>query len=162
VGLDQWGWRPLLVAAWLAAACGGGCGGGPQLAPVTGRVTYAGKPVKEGRITFYPESGRMALGTISDGVYTLTTFRPGDGALVGSHKVAIHATRVGPSSLAAPANAEEEARLSRRGGPGVRVIVPGKVEWLVPEKYSEPATSGLTAEVKRGPNDIDFDLPAAP
>jgi hypothetical protein len=126
---------------------------------VKGRVTYAGKLVTEGRVTFYPEAGRMALGTIAaDGTYTLTTFKPGDGALIGPHKVAIHATRVGPGSLVAPRSVEEEAQASRRGGG--KVLEAGKVEWLVPEKYSDHATSGLTAQVKPGSNSIDFDLPA--
>jgi hypothetical protein len=131
------------------------------LGQVTGRVTYAGKPVTQGRIMFYPEAGRAALGTIApDGTYTLTTFKPNDGALVGSHRVTIHATRVGAGSLAAPRSIEEEVERSGRGAPGGKVLVAGKVDWLVPEKYSAPGTSGLTATVGRGSNTIDFDLPA--
>ena len=38
--------------------------------------------------------------------------------------------------------------------------VAGKVEWLVPEKYSRPETSGLTAQVEDKNNEIDFDIPA--
>jgi hypothetical protein len=117
--------------------------------------------VTQGRILFYPEAGRAALGDIGpDGTYTLTTFKPHDGALVGPHRVAIHATRVGPGSLAAPRSAEEEVEWSRKGAPGGKVLVAGKVEWLVPERYSVADTSGLTATVTRGPNTIDFDLPA--
>src|SRR5262245_3303776 len=79
----------LITLAW-------GCGGGPTLGRVTGKVTYAGKPVTQGRIWFYPEAGRAALGEIGpDGTYTLTTFKPNDGALVGPHRVAVHVTRVG-------------------------------------------------------------------
>jgi hypothetical protein len=124
-------------------------------------VTQAGAPVTGGKILFYPESGRMALGEIGpDGRYTLTTFRSGDGALVGSHRVAIESTRVGPGSLETPKTIGEEAERSRNTGPGGKVLVAGKVEWLVPEKYSRPETSGLTATVGSAPNEIDFDLPA--
>ena len=40
-----------------------GCGRNPlNTAAVSGHVTYYGKPVTEGRITFYPEEGRAATG----------------------------------------------------------------------------------------------------
>jgi hypothetical protein len=119
--------------------------------------------VTAGKVLFYPEAGRMALGEIGpDGRYTLTTFQPGDGAPVGAHRVAIEATRVGPGSYQAPKNVAEERERSRSAGPGGKVLVAGKVDWLVPEKYARPETSGLTATVKGGPNQIDFDLPEGP
>ena len=34
-----------------------------------------------------------------------------------------------------------------------------KPQWLLPEKYSVRGQSGLTREVKSGPNTIDFALP---
>jgi hypothetical protein len=143
----------------LACALLSGCGG-PKVAQVTGRVIYGGKPVTGGKIMFYPESGRMALGNIGlDGRYKLTTFQPGDGALVGLHRVAIEATRVGPGSYETPKTIEEEHALSRKTGPGGKVLVAGKVEWLVPEKYAHVESSGLTAKVGSDPNEIDFDLP---
>jgi hypothetical protein len=145
-------WLTCLACAFLS-----GCGG-PKIAKVTGRVTYDGKPVTEGKIRFYPESGRMALGNIGpDGTYTLTTFKPDDGALIGTHQVAIESTRVGPGSYQPLKSIEEEMEQSRKGG---KVLVPGKVEWLVPEKYSRPESSGLTATVGSAANEINFDLPA--
>ena len=152
--------RPLLWSACLACALLSGCGG-PKVAPVRGRVTYAGKPVPGGKILFYPESGRMAIGEIgADGTYTLTTFTSGDGALVGAHRVAIESTRVGPGSMQAPTSIEEEIELSKKGAPGGKVLVAGTVKWLVPQKYSLPETSDLTATVGSGPNEINFDIPA--
>jgi hypothetical protein len=110
---------------------------------------------------FYPESGRMALGNIGpDGTYSLTTIKPDDGALVGAHQVAIESTRVGPGSYQPLQSIEEEMEQSRKKGPGVKVLVAGKVEWLVPEKYSRPESSGLTANVGSTTNEINFDLPA--
>jgi Protein of unknown function (DUF1559) len=56
----------------------------PKTAVVTGKVTYQGKPVPHGTITFVPANGPAATGEIRpDGSYTLTTFRDGDGALLG-------------------------------------------------------------------------------
>jgi hypothetical protein len=151
--------RPLLGLACLTFALSG-CGGS-KVAKVTGQVTYGGKAVTGGKIMFYPESGRMALGEIgADGSYTLTTFKPGDGALVGRHRVAIEATRVGPGSYEAPKSIEEEIALSKQGVPGGKVLVAGKVEWLVPQAYARPETSGLTATVGSDPNEINFVLPA--
>ena len=50
-------WWLTLLAIVLLSGCGG-----PRVARVTGRVTYAGNPVTAGKILFYPASGRMALG----------------------------------------------------------------------------------------------------
>jgi hypothetical protein len=151
---------PLLVGLTVFALSG--CGG-PRVARVSGKVTRGGKPVPQGTITFYTEGGRAAIGQIgADGTYTLTTFQPGDGALVGPHRVVIHATRVGAGSLVSPKNIEEELELSRKGANGGKILVAGKVEWLVPERYSQLSTTDLKATVEDRPNTLDFEIPAVP
>jgi len=81
----------MVLLAGLLIGCGGGSGH-EETASVTGTVTLKGTPVTEGRIAFFPPKGRPAMGTIqSDGTYTLTTFDPGDGALLGNHRVTITA-----------------------------------------------------------------------
>jgi hypothetical protein len=143
------------LAGLLAAGCGG-----PKIAPVRGRVTVNGQPVPDGKIRFIPEHGRPAIGSIAaDGTYTLTTNKPGDGALVGTHRVSIMATKVGPGSFGEPKSREEELELLKKRHP-TKWLVAGKVEWLVPEKYSRPETSGLTATVEDKKNEINFDIPA--
>lgn len=140
----------LTAAAFCAAIAG--CGSDlPPTAKVRGTVTIGGKPLESGTITFYPRQGRPASGAIQpDGSYQLTTFREGDGAVLGPHKVAIHANRV--TGGATPKSFEEELR-------GVGSFnAPSKVEWLVPERYSRPETTPLTAEVADGPNVLDFKL----
>lgn len=124
------------ATAFCLLACVG-CGQNlPSTAPVSGRVTYQGKPVVKGNIMFRPEHGRAAGGVIGpDGRYTLTTFDPGDGATLGPHRVTIDAWQASGDQITA------------------------SIHWLVPEKYSRPATSPLTADVKEGENTIDFDLP---
>jgi hypothetical protein len=139
-----------------------GCSHGPTVARVTGRVTYDdGKPVTGGQIMFHAEGGRPALADIQpDGTYTLTTYKPGDGALVGKHVVTITATRVGAGSVTF-SSPEDEQRWTEQGMKqpgGAKVLVPGKVEWLVPESYSQPQTSNLRAEVKAEENVINFKL----
>jgi hypothetical protein len=120
-----------------------GCGSsGPGMASVSGTVTYEGKPVPKGTITFQPvdsSKGRTATGEIgADGSYTVQTEQPGDGALVGDYRVAISAR-------------EEEVLDYHPPKP----VAPKR---LVPQKYENPQTSELKATVKPGSNNIPFDL----
>jgi len=52
----------------------------------------------------------------------------------------------------------EDVPKSRRGA---KILVAGKVTWIVPEKYSRTQTSNLTATVGNRSNEINFDLPPA-
>jgi len=61
-------WLVLLLG--LAAGCGGGAGGSRH--HVSGTVTYAGKPVANGRVTFDPVNdpkGMQGYAPIKDGKY---------------------------------------------------------------------------------------------
>lgn len=135
----------------LAGLCG--CSGGAKQAAtgkVSGKVTYEGKPVEAGSITFTPvttgasaETGvaaKPAGGSIqSDGSYTLTTYVDGDGAIVGRHTVTFF-----PSAPQAPASSGGE---------------PGKHD----ETRAESPYKGLMpkeseVEVKEGTNEINVDL----
>ena len=144
--------RPAARLAVLMALLATGCGG-TKLGQVTGTVTVSGTPVPTGTIMFVPTNGKAAVGSIEpDGRYTLTTFAPGDGALIGVHKVTIRATKVGPGTMV-PASFEEELK----GAKG-KILVPGGVEWIVPERYSQLTTTDLTATVNPGAQTIDFHL----
>jgi hypothetical protein len=116
----------LLVAA--------GCGrDSARLAPVSGRVTYQGRPLAGGTIVFTPNperggSGPMAYAEIqADGSFTLRTQRE-FGAVPGWHRVTV-------AAIPAPAV------------PGS--AVPPEATRL-PAKYSDPERSGLHQEVKAG------------
>jgi hypothetical protein len=63
----------------------------PDLIPVKGKVTYKGKPLAMGMISFVPDGyGREARGDIqSDGSFVLTTYKEGDGVVAGEHRVTI-------------------------------------------------------------------------
>lgn len=77
-----------LVCGLLALA---GCGGGPVLAPVTGKVTLDGKPLDRIAIEFHPdgEGPRSTATTGADGTFTLQTDTGRPGAVVGTHKVVL-------------------------------------------------------------------------
>jgi len=76
------------------------------------------------------------------------TYEPGDGAPVGTHQVAIQATSAGGSAVTSDPGDSGPADLSYMGGG----------ESLIPKKYGNPETSGLTAEVVAGENQLSFAL----
>ena len=139
----------------IACALTSGCDSGPATGRVTGAVTYDGEAVEEGTVTFYPtQGGRPATGKIqSDGTYELCTYGDGDGAFVGNYRIAIEAKSVvgGPP---APKSLQEEITQTIAA-----TSTKPSIKWLVPEQYSSAESSGLTAAVKRGQNEIHFNLP---
>lgn len=113
-----------------------GCGpSGPEMGNVTGTVTYKGKPLTTGTITFIPEAGGLptAFADIQeDGTYIGKTRDFGEGVPVGKHRVMIVAVK--------------------DNGPEA------PVEAILPMKYSSDQQSGLTADVTSGENVVDFSL----
>jgi hypothetical protein len=71
--------RVLTAAVTLAVAAGLLAGCGSSLATCSGEVTYDGKPVGDGYITFTPADGKGkdAGGPISGGRYQVTGLPPG-------------------------------------------------------------------------------------
>lgn len=69
----------------LAAGCGGG---GPEVVPVTGTLTYKGKAVPNALLHFLPEKGRQSWAkTDAEGRFKVHYDKQQDGAVVGKHKV---------------------------------------------------------------------------
>lgn len=103
-----------------------------------GHVERNGAPVRDAVVTFFvwlPDrtpGEYTAVGmTDADGKFSLTTFRPGDGAVAGGHAVTVEKTSV------------KDGAFSNE----------------LPRKYSLRDTSGLTAEVTaKGPNEFVFKL----
>lgn len=121
-----------VTVAWLGCliVVFAGCKRNPDTVPVTGKVLYNGQPLTFGSVTFQPARGQAARGEIhSDGTFELSTYRRGDGAVAGSHKV-----RVACYESQDPA---------RPKGPGEQTL--GRS--LIPLKYTLLDQSGLTAKV---------------
>src|SRR4051794_16378585 len=78
-----------------------GCSGGdaPRTAPVRGTVTMAGKPLPNSGVTFLPlGKGPIATGNTNEkGEFTLRTVHPGDGAVIGAHKMVLGKAQEGPA-----------------------------------------------------------------
>lgn len=126
-----------------------GCGDGhPKRSPVTGTVSYNGKPLSIGSLVFVPEAGGTAAqGKIArDGSYEMGTFdrdNLDDGVIPGRYKVMITAlTSPGGSGL-------PEDEIDGNSAP-VSVI---------PEWYGDLEKSGLVVTVEADKaNTIDFPL----
>lgn len=136
---------PLAAGAFVV-----GCGSNyPETVAVTGTVTIDGKPVPEAIVTFLPTDGRRSgTGyTDSNGRFELTTFAPDDGAVPGSHEVAVNPTE-------APPMPGESVAPDGTPLPSARGYKPP-----FPAKYGNPKQSGFKAEVDPdGENDFTFEM----
>jgi hypothetical protein len=122
----------IAVAIALAAVAAEGCRRGPQVVPVSGVVEVDGKPLTTGAITVIPDQGRAASATIGkDGRFTLTTFLPGDGALLGRHRVVVTAH-------------QDLGRM--------------KLKWLVPAACRDIASTPLVLEVTGSTGDAQVSI----
>ncbi len=133
-----------------------GCGGAsedqwtkerPKTIPVAGIVTLNGTPVEGATVNFISMDGKSSPFGVTDsaGKFRLTTFNPNDGAPLGNYTVTITKKTVETK----PHPKEPETQPA--------IIV--KTTWDVPENFSIPAKSGLSAQViEGGKNDFSFDL----
>lgn len=136
-----------MVVCLMIAGCSGS---GRDIARVEGTVTIDGSPLAGASVVFKPVSGeRLGTGrTDEEGRFTMGTYLINDGVFVGVHLVAI------------------EARGPTRTAPGIEgPVMPGTPDAiqpglpLIPQRYFDVATSGLTAKVaRRRKNVIDFEL----
>lgn len=119
-----------------------GCGSGVTLLPVSGTVTLDDKPVAGAAVLFQPAAGGPASSAVTDaeGRYTLETASR-QGAVPGEHKVTVTKKVV--------RGVREDETVDPTGM---------KIEWIVPEKFSDPDKSGLTHTVKKGETDYPLDL----
>jgi len=110
----------------------------PDTFPAAGIVTFDGKPLPEATVVFQSTGGepQAAVGrTDENGEFQLRTFTDGDGAIAGEHKVTVVCSRTeGPPD---GANLDE-----------ANVVI--QEVSLIPERYADPAKSGLTASVTPG------------
>jgi hypothetical protein len=119
-----------------------GCGQG--IYPVAGAVVWNdGTPAKEladGHVVFESvEADITARGIIqADGTFRMTTSEPNDGARVGEHRVFVMELR-GPIS------------------PGSATPAPG----IMDARFGAAASSGLTANIKPGENQITLTVDRA-
>jgi len=143
-----------------------GCSGRPDRPatyPVSGKVTYRGKPVAGASVAFRaPGAPRLAVGTTDEaGNFRLTTFEPNDGAVLGTHVVTVN-RRSSASTAGIPtvedvasgklSTEEINAAIDRSGA------VASKTRSELPAKYADRKTSDLHREVIEGENVFQIEL----
>ena len=107
----------------------------PDVAEVSGQVTYNGEALADARVTFQPESGRPSTATTdADGKYTLMYNENTPGAKIGKHTVRISKTNDTKDASGEVVKSEE----------------------MLPAKFNRETTLEKTVEDKE--NVIDFDL----
>ncbi len=139
----QPGWH----LAGFVGLCGGlilfamsweGCGAGGASATLSGEVSFAGEPIRNGSIRLDPVNGKgIPVSTqISDGKYS---FAPGSGLVAGSYRVSITAVRV----LAETEDPETGQKVQQ-------------TEQYIPDKYNTRTT--LQISISGGTNTQNFAL----
>src|SRR5262245_51816518 len=110
--------------------------------PVSGFVYFEGTPAAGATVVFHwkPPDGKKLVRAgdalvESDGSYALSTYTAGDGAPVGEYLVTVVVGRGG--------YVDEDS---------------DPVANQLPARYAKPETSGLTATVKSGKNELTFEL----
>ncbi|MBX3426102.1 MAG: hypothetical protein KF688_10515 [Pirellulales bacterium] len=135
-------------AAWLlawATVLSIGCSKGPEMAPATGTVSFRGEPLKFGTVMFqHKAGGQPAVGAIqSDGSFSLSTPRLGEGVRVGPQLVRITCFE---------GNDPNNPMTLPNGEP-----ILGRS--LIPQRYGSFGGSGLSVEVASGQSQpFDFQL----
>lgn len=141
-----------LVAGLVLVGCGPSLPAGSKPTyKTTVTVMYKGAPVEGATVTFIgPESTNAVGMTDAQGKAKMKTYVEGDGAVEGQHKVLI-------SKIETIGGAPAADQDSPNYVPPVNVPPP-QIKYHLPQKYEAPGTSGLTADVKKGPNEISFEL----
>jgi hypothetical protein len=152
--------RACVAVLGLAAAAG--CGGDkpkwqrPKPVHAGGVVRLNGQPLESALVTFTnPTLGVSASGrSDAEGKFTLTTFEQGDGAVPGKYKVSVSKV-IAPPGLVDKTAAPVMRRAGAPPAPQPR--------WLIPKRYGNAETSGLTAEVSEaGSSEIVLELHGSP
>lgn len=149
--------------AILLLALATGCGGPSH--PVSGTVTFEGKPLPGGgSIRFVPlaaEGGREAGGVIAlDGTYQMSTLGENDGALPGEYRVEIIQNPVLQQAVRAP------VQITGGGEPAAAPPISPEVRVppadLIPQVYSGAASPLRMVVENQEKKDANLDLKRQP
>jgi hypothetical protein len=140
-----WSRRGAFVALFVSLIFIAGCGSDRAYAPVSGVVTFEGKPLAGGTVNFQPvaKSGTNIAGKgsnalcDSDGRFELMTVDGKPGAAVGEHRVRIYGPKTG------------QIAASDDSGVGTKEIIPRRYN------FDTELTITVTAQ---GSDAANFDL----
>jgi hypothetical protein len=131
----------VLLFPLLASGCGQGKG------TVSGKVTYQGKAVPSGFVTFIPEQGGALHSDIqSDGSYRLNNVP------VGQVKISVEPKKSAQDTLQSSAM----PRNPKDFGKAKAAMTENSTQ--IPSRYTDPEKSQLTYTVTKGSQQHDIDL----
>jgi hypothetical protein len=141
----------LVALPVLLALAGCGKGDYPEMAKVTGTVTYKGKPVPNMMVNFMPTAGRPSWGkTDASGRYEMIYDSDYKGVKMGHHKV----------YFTPPANMTIDggtSKASRKAVAEAAGLTPDEMA-AIREKYGAEETTKLEVDVKKDPEVLDLKL----
>ena len=158
----------MIVLALVGVASG--CSSGNPMAPakISGKISYAGKPIKAGTMKFHTTTGTPYDAQIStDGTYSAVDLP------VGEMIVTVETESINPNrdlTAGARKNADTEKRMknmnsSMQRGPGsndaggAATQSTASANYIkIPDKYSNPKTSPITITLEKGRQVHNFDL----
>lgn len=118
-----------------------GCGDDQGRLTASGTVTLADLPLGQGSVVFVGEDGGSAgIGMITEGKFTLSEAGNSEGIQPGTYSVVVNAWIVEPGSI------DDNGDIVDEG------------ESLIPERYNDAKTSGLTATVSSDSTVFEFAL----
>ncbi len=138
---------------------------------ISGKITYKGKPLKSGTVTFVPDQGGGFTSEIRDGEYKIERIPPGPAkiAVIPSSTIPPmqYLMKMRPPKevmeKAAPGKSiEGQAESPPPPGKSIEAIPKSgpKIETPFPvNRFKDPNTSGLTYTVKSGSQVYDIELP---
>ena len=157
-----------LVALAVLASLAGCSDSNPRTYPLSGSVTLDGQPLEGAAIMLKPVNGGSNGYGVADaeGRFEITTYRQGDGALGGEHRIIVSLAAIAPvaeGESGEPQQEEgEEEGEEESLDDGTELATSNQFEMtsLVPERYTDFETSGLTVLVgpENGPLRLELTL----
>jgi type 1 fimbria pilin len=144
------------IGAVLVAGCGPGGYSGPT-GTVSGTVTLNGEAVPQGcSVAFVSDEGYTASGTVEAGGNYQLSVVTADGRS-NDIPAATYKVSVGPPAGAETSDADYDAMMDQSAS-GQPESAAGPEQGTIPAKFQAAATSGLSFDVKEGPNTINIEL----
>jgi len=159
--------RWLTFFLFTALVVGGGCGyRRAARVPVEGTVTIDAEPLEGASVMLFPEAGGRPANAVTDaaGKFVLATYGGKDGAKPGRYKVVV--TKMELTANAAKRAQKMAAEAAKNSGEGAveetaMAFSDRDYKRVVPERYANPDTSGLTVEITAGMAPFTLELSSA-
>jgi hypothetical protein len=149
-----------LLAA-LALSLTAGCSTNPNApAKVKGKVTYNGKPIGAGTLTFHsPDKGDYTASLLEDGSYDMSDVPAGTLTVTVDTEMYNPNRKVPAYGGGKGAGIDKDYMEAMKKGGGQPNPDQGKNNYVkIPAKYAKADSSGLSVTLKAGKQEQNFDL----